>query len=350
MSNKNKSIEKPLLSVLMGKRSRSTPIWYMRQAGRYLPEYRKLRKKAGDFLTLCYSPDLALEASLQPLDRYDLDAVILFSDILVVPHALGRNVTYVEGIGPVLDELHDVGSLQKYEKEKFLRHLKPVFETIKGIVTSVPSSKTIIGFSGAPWTVATYMIEGGSSRDFLKTRSWALNNPSTFQILINLLIECTADYLCAQLEAGADVLQIFDSWAGVLSETELERWSLDPIIKIIERVKRSHPDKPVIVFPRGAGVAYINYVSRDEINCVSLDSSVPLKWVKEVLQPKSVIQGNLDPLLLIRGEQKMFDATERILSTLTEGSLIFNLGHGILPSTPPQNVEALTEFVRDWRH
>ena len=301
---------KPMLSVLKGNLSKRIPVWYMRQAGRYLPEYRELRREAGDFLNLCYSPDLAVKASLQPLNRFDLDAVILFSDILVVPHALGRNVNYIEGEGPILNALQDIRSLPIYEKATFLEKLSPVFETIKGIVINAPRTRTIIGFSGAPWTLATYMVEGGSSRDFAKTKAWAINDPATFQTLIDLLVDSTSDYLSAQLDAGADALQIFDSWAGVLSETELVNWSLKPIMKIIKRVRKAHPDVHIIVFPRGVGVAYIDYAKQDEITCVSLDSTVPLDWAQKMLQPKSVIQGNLDPMFLINGEEKMFEATE----------------------------------------
>ena len=349
MLERNNKVIKPVLSALKGNRNTRVPLWYMRQAGRYLPEYRELRKEAGDFLTLCYSPELAIRASLQPLKRFDLDAAILFSDILVVPHALGRKVRYIEGEGPVLDALLDVSSLPNYDKEKFLFKLEPMFETIEGIVSNVSSTTTVIGFAGAPWTIATYMVEGRSSRDFSKTRAWAINDPTQFKILIDLLVDITADYLIAQLNAGADTLQIFDSWAGVLSETELVKWSLDTIMSILDRVRQAYPDVPVIVFPRGVGVAYLDYARKDEIACVSLDQSVPLKWVKEILQPRSVVQGNLDPMLLVEGKEKMFEEAERILSTLSEGSLIFNLGHGILPNTPTKNVAALTKFVHDWR-
>lgn len=349
MIDGNEAISKPMLSVLRGNKSKQVPVWYMRQAGRYLPEYRELRQKAGDFLTLCYTPELALEASLQPLRRFDLDAVILFSDILVVPHALGRSVQYIEGKGPILDSLKDVRSLPEYERDTFLLKLKPVFETIKGIKANAPRTATIIGFAGAPWTLATYMVEGGSSRDFSRTKAWAIDEPSTFRILIDLLVDATVDYLSAQLDAGADTLQIFDSWAGVLSETELVTWSLGPIMRIVEGVRNKHPDKPIIIFPRGAGVAYVDYARKEDITCVSLDSSVPLNWAKDVLQTQSVIQGNLDPMFLISGEKRMFEETERILSTLSKGPLIFNLGHGILPNTPPENVETLTKFIHDWR-
>ncbi|MDA0229463.1 MAG: uroporphyrinogen decarboxylase [Proteobacteria bacterium] len=340
---------KPLLSALRGVRQTPVPFWYMRQAGRYLPEYRKLRAEAGDFLDLCYSPDLAVEVSLQPLRRYDMDGVILFSDILVVPDALGIGLRYVEGEGPKLDALDQRDPLPVYEREKFLAHLSPVFETLKGINARAPATATVIGFAGAPWTVATYMIEGGSSRDFAKTKTWAFQNPESFQNLINLLVDSTSDYLLAQIYAGADVVQIFDSWAGVLPEIALQRWSLAPILEIVRRVRQKHPDVPVIAFPRGAGVSYAAYAESADISAVSLDSTMPLSWAAAHLQPHAVVQGNLDPLLLVCGGAPLFEEAERILTTLSGKPFVFNLGHGIVPQTPPEHVAALSEFIRGWR-
>ena len=340
---------KPLLSALRGERQTSVPFWYMRQAGRYLPEYRKLRADAGDFLDLCYSPDLAVEVSLQPLRRYDMDGVILFSDILVVPDALGIGLRYVAGEGPQLDALDRRDPLPVYEREKFIAHLSPVFETLRGITVSAPASATVIGFAGAPWTVATYMIEGGSSRDFAKTKSWAFQDPQSFQNLIDLLIESTSDYLSAQIDAGADVVQIFDSWAGVLPELALQRWSLAPILEIVRRVRQKHPDVPVIAFPRGAGISYAAYAESAGISAVSLDSTIPLSWAAAHLQPHAAVQGNLDPLLLVCGGAPLLAEAERILAALSGGPFVFNLGHGIVPQTPPEHVAALSEFIRGWR-
>jgi len=340
---------KPLLSALRGARQTPVPFWYMRQAGRYLPEYRKLRAEAGDFLNLCYSPDLAVEGSLQPLRRYDMDGVILFSDILVVPDALGIGLRYVEGEGPQLDALDRRDPLPVYEREKFLGHLSPVFETLKGITVNAPANATVIGFAGAPWTVATYMIEGGSSRDFAKTKSWAFQNPQSFQNLIDLLIASTSDYLSAQIDAGADVVQIFDSWAGVLPELALQRWSLAPILEIVRRVRQNHPHVPVIAFPRGAGISYAAYAESAGISAVSLDSTIPLSWAAAHLQPHAAVQGNLDPLLLVCGGAPLREEAERILAALSGGPFVFNLGHGIVPQTPPEHVAALSEFIRGWR-
>ena len=339
---------KPLLSALRGERQTPVPFWYMRQAGRYLPEYRKLRAEAGEFLDLCYSPDLATEVSLQPLRRFDMDGVILFSDILVVPAALGIGLRYVEGEGPQLEALSQRDSLPIYSRDKFLAHLSPVFETLGGISAGAPAHATVIGFAGAPWTVATYMIEGGSSRNFAKTKSWAFHDGQSFQCLIDLLIDSTSDYLIAQIDAGADIVQIFDSWAGVLPEVELQRWSLAPIREIIKRIREKHPGVPVIVFPRGAGVSYRSYAASDDISAVSLDSTVPLCWAAESLQPHTVVQGNLDPLLLVCGGAPLLEEAERILSALSRRPFIFNLGHGIVPETPPEHVAVLSEFIRGW--
>ena len=340
---------KNLLAALKGARQSPVPFWYMRQAGRYLPEYRKLRAEAGDFLDLCYSPDLAIEVSLQPLRRYAMDGVILFSDILVVPHALGMGLRYIEGEGPQLDALDRRDVLPRYRREAFLAHLSPVFETLKGITAEAPAGATVIGFAGAPWTVATYMIEGGSSRDFAKCKSWAFQDPENFQLLIDLLIDSTSDYLSAQIDAGAEVVQIFDSWAAALPEMALQRWSLAPILAIAKRIGRKHPGVPMIVFPRGAGVSYKLYAEEPDISAVSLDSTVPLSWAAEHLQPQAVVQGNLDPQLLVCGGAPMLEEAERILAALSGGPLVFNLGHGIVPQTPPEHVAALSEFIRGWR-
>ncbi len=340
---------KPLLSALNGVRQNRVPFWYMRQAGRYLPEYRELRKQAGDFLDLCYSPKLAVEVSLQPLRRYDMDGVILFSDILVVPHALGIGLRYAEGEGPLLEALDRGDSLPQYEPDKFLSKLSPIFETLKGIVTDAPAEATVIGFAGAPWTVATYMVEGGSSRDFAKTKLWAFQDPESFQQLIDLLVDTTSDYLMAQIAAGADTVQIFDSWAGVLPETALRCWSLAPISEIARRVRRKYPDVPIIGFPRGAGIAYSQFAPEADISALSLDSSVPLDWAADTLQPDSALQGNLDPQYLVCGGAKMLEEAERILAALSGGPFVFNLGHGIVPYTPPEHVAALSEFIHSWK-
>ena len=335
--------------MLKGESQKRVPFWYMRQAGRYLPEYRELREQAGNFLDLCFSPEHAVEVSLQPIRRYDMDGIILFSDILVVPHALGIPLRYVEGEGPKLDALEYGNLLPKYEPENFLGKLSPIFETLKGIVTEAENSKTVLGFAGAPWTVATYMVEGGSSKNFSKTKLWAFQDPDNFQQLIDLLVDTTSDYLVAQIAAGADAVQIFDSWAGVLPELALERWSLAPIREIARRVRQKYPDIPIIVFPRGAGIGYVPFAKDSEITALSLDSSLPLKWAAETLQPKTVVQGNLDPQYLVCGGPPMLAEAERILTAFSGGLFVFNLGHGIVPQTPPNNVAALSDFIHSWR-
>ena len=346
---KSEAIIKPLLSALKGERQKRVPFWYMRQAGRYLPEYRELRKQAGDFLDLCYSPHLAVEVSLQPLRRYDMDGVILFSDILVVPHALGIGLRYVEGEGPLLDALDRRDPLPGYAGDEFLAKLSPIFETLRGIVEQAPASATIIGFAGAPWTVATYMIEGGGSRDFAKTKSWAFQDPDSFQRLIDLLVEATVDYLSAQITAGADTVQLFDSWAGVLPAPAMQRWSLAPLGEISRRIGQKHPDVPVIVFPRGAGISYDLFARGADISALSLDSTIPLQWAADTLQSRTALQGNLDPQFLVCGGAAMLEEAENILAALSGGPFVFNLGHGIVPQTPPENVAILSEFIQSWK-
>ncbi len=340
---------KPLLSALTGAPQAPVPFWYMRQAGRYLPEYRKLRAEAGSFLNLCYAPDLAVEVSLQPLRRYAMDGVILFADILLVPHALGVGLGYTEGEGPKLDALDRRDPLPCYEREKFLAHLSPIFETLRGINAAAPATATVIGFAGAPWTVATYMVEGGGSRDFTKSKSWAFEDPESFQKLIDLLIDTTSDYLLAQIDAGADTVQIFDSWAGVLPETALRRWSLAPISEIARRIGQKYPNVPVIAFPRGVGAAYEWFARDANISAVSLDTTVALGWAGEHLQPHAALQGNLDPQFLVCGGAAMLEEAERILTALSGRPFIFNLGYGIVPQTPPENVAALSQFIAAWK-
>ena len=338
-----------MLLALRGERCSPPPFWFMRQAGRYLPEYREVRADAGDFLNLCYSPELAVEVSLQPIRRFAMDGIIFFSDILVVPDALGIGLRYAEGEGPKLDALDRGDSLPRYEKEEFLAHLAPVFATLKGLSASGPPGATLIGFAGAPWTVATYMIEGGSSKDFAKTKAWAFEEPEYFAALIDLLVETTSDYLLAQIAAGAECVQIFDSWAGILPETALHRWSLAPIAEIAKRVREKYPDTPVIAFPRGAGLLYEPFARDSNISAVSLDSTVPLAWAAEVLQPHAVLQGNLDPLYLVSGGVAMRAEAERILTALRGGPFVFNLGHGIVPQTPAEHVGELAELIRGWK-
>lgn len=336
---------KPFLRALSGETVTPPPFWLMRQAGRYLPEYRETRKEAGGFLDLCYNPDFAVEVTLQPLRRYGFDAAILFSDILVVPDALGRSVRFVAGEGPVLEPMRpeDVDAL---DVSAIRRHLAPVLETVKRLSVEIPKTTALIGFCGAPWTVATYMIEGGSSKDYARTKEWAYRTPDVFQKLIDTLVAASSDYLIAQCEQGAEAVQIFDSWAGVLPEAEFRRWVLDPIRRIAAAVKDAHPQVKVIGFPRGVGVLYEEFAREAGCDGVSLDTTVPLAWAAEKVQPLACVQGNLDPIALVAGGSHLDAAIDRILTTLGKGPFVFNLGHGIVPHTPPENVLRLAERIR----
>ncbi len=343
------SQEKPLIRALGGHAEKRPPFWYMRQAGRYLPEYRSLREKAPNFLTFCYTPDLAVEATLQPLRRFRMDAAILFSDILVIPDALGQAVSFREGEGPVLEPIREPRELARLNGGRVLDHLEPVCATVRGVSRALPDGVALIGFAGAPWTVATYMVEGRSGADFALVKRWSEDDPEGFGRLIDLLVEATGDYLLAQIEAGAEAIQMFDSWAGVLSPQGFERWVIEPTSRLVSRIKQRFPQTPVIGFPRGAGKLYERYVLNTGVDAVGLDSDVPVDFAAKVLQAHVAVQGNLNPALLTKGEREMEDAATRILSCLSKGPFVFNLGHGITPATPPEHVARLSELVRNWR-
>ncbi len=321
----------------------------MRQAGRYLPEYRATRARARDFLEFCFTPELALEATLQPVRRFGLDAAILFADILVVPHALGQTVWFEEGSGPRLAPIRDVGKVARLSLESLSEGLAPVYETLRQLRGELPQETALIGFAGAPWTVASYMVEGGTSRDFAVAKSWAYQAPQEFAQLIDLLVESTSRYLMAQAGAGAEVLQLFDSWAGVWPESGLRRWCLEPTMEIVRRVKAVHPQVPVVLFPRGAGASYEAFAEEAGAQGLSLDPTVPLAWAREHLQDKVAVQGNLDPVLLVTGGAMLEEGIDEILETLGRGPFVFNLGHGIMPETPLEHVETLISQVRAWR-
>jgi uroporphyrinogen decarboxylase len=340
---------KSLLETLHGRKTERMPIWLMRQAGRYLPEYRALRAKAKNFLDFCYSPDLAVEATLQPIRRYDLDAAILFSDILVVPHGLGQKVWFEEGVGPLLDPIAGTDELKRFETARMIEALAPVYETLRRLKKELPEDRTLIGFAGAPWTLASYMIEGGSSRDFAKAKLWAYGRPESFQKLTDLLVDAVATHLEAQVAAGAEALQIFDSWAGALDTTAMRRWSLEPIQAIVTRLKRTVPHVPVIVFPRGVATGYREFAEAGIGHAISLDQHVDPVWARDAVQSKTVVQGNLDPRWLVIGGDGMRQAIQRILDALGQGPLVFNLGHGCVPETPPEHVAELIETVRSYR-
>lgn len=325
------------------------PLWLMRQAGRYLPEYRELRRRAGSFLELCYNPALAAEVTLQPITRFGMDAAILFSDILVIPDALGAEVSFVEGEGPRITPLRNTADIDALRLDRIEDHLAPVYETVERVAGELPEAAALIGFAGAPWTVATYMIEGGSSRDFAAARGWAIRDPASFQRLIDILVAATVEYLVAQLRHGAEALQVFDSWAGILPESEFRRWSITPMKSIVEGVRAAYPDAPIIGFPRGAGVMMRDYVTETGVDGVSIDSAMPAKWAALTLQPLCAVQGNFDPFCLLAGGERMIEETIAILEALAGGPFIFNLGHGVVPATPPEHVARLVETVRGWR-
>ena len=341
------SLKKRFLRALAGEKLVSPPIWLMRQAGRYLPEYRELREKAGGFLDLCYTPDLAVELTLQPIRRYGFDAAILFSDILVVPDALGQKVWFEEGAGPRLTALEAPADLSRLSLSGFLDHLAPVYETVRRLAHSLPAETSLIGFAGAPWTVASYMVAGQGSPDQAAARLWAYQAPDSFQRLIDLLVEATVRHLSAQAAAGAEVLQLFDSWAGSLPETEFRRWVLEPTVRIVAALRQAYPAVPVIGFPRQAGPLYEVYARETGVQAVSLDTSLPLEWARDHVQDKVCVQGNLDPLVLVAGGDALKAAVARLLDVLGGGPFVFNLGHGIVPQTPPEHVATLVGLVRE---
>lgn len=341
--------EKTLLRALRGEAVKSPPLWLMRQAGRYLPEYREMRASVGDFLELCYTPKKAAEVTLQPIRRFGFDAAILFADILLLPHALGQPLAFKEEEGPKLEAIRDIDGVKSLNLEQIDRHLGPVYETVERLRKELPEETVLIGFAGAPWTVATYMVEGGSSRDFVNVKSWAFSQPDGFDSLIDLLVNGTVRYLAGQVRAGAEVIQLFDTWAGVLPEGEFRRFVIAPTKRIVEGIRAIAPDVPVIGFPRGAGVLIEAYAKETRVDAVGLDSSVPLAWAAAQLQPFCAVQGNLDPVLLLSGGKPMEQAAHQILDAFAGGAFIFNLGHGILPETPPEHVADLVRCVRSWR-
>jgi uroporphyrinogen decarboxylase len=336
-----------VVKVLKGETAFPPPVWMMRQAGRYLPEYRLTRQRAGSFLDLCYDPDLAVEVTLQPIRRFGFDAAILFSDILVVPHALGRDLRFEEGQGPLMTPIRP-DEIDRLDGEGFHVNLSAVYETVGRLRAELPDATTLIGFCGAPWTLATYMIAGRGTPDQVPARLFAYRHPDAFERLVGLLAEFSGEYLVRQIEAGADAVQIFDSWAGVLDEDCFERFCVKPVARIVERARQSFPDVPIIGFPRGAGSLYDGYRAKTGVTTLGLDWSVPLSQAHR-LQTNGAVQGNLDPLRLVAGGAALDEGVDRILEVLGGGPLVFNLGHGITPETPLENVERMVTRVREAR-
>lgn len=340
---------KPLLRTLAGETPTPPPVWLMRQAGRYLPEYRRIRAKVRDFLELCFTPELATEVTLQPIRRYGFDAAILFSDILVIPHALGQAVRFAEGEGPKLEAVRDIRDLKQLSIDHVRSDASPlaaVYEAVTAIRDALPEATALIGFAGAPWTVACYMVEGGTSREFHVVKQWAMGNPGGFAELINLITDATIIHLEKQIAAGAEVIQLFDSHAGVLPDGAYERWVIEPNAKIVSALRAKHPAVPIIGFPRGSGTRYEAFVRATRVTAVSVDSAVPASWAAERLQPHTVVQGNLDPVYLLTGGPAMHEAARSILDQLGRGPMIFNLGHGVIKETPPDHVTDLLACIR----
>ncbi|HEX4172146.1 MAG TPA: uroporphyrinogen decarboxylase [Acetobacteraceae bacterium] len=344
------SSAKPLLRALAGNPVWPPPIWLMRQAGRYLPEYRAVRSRAGDFISLCMTPELAAEVTLQPIRRYRFDGAILFSDILLIPWALGQGLDYREGEGPVLPPLRSAGDVRSLRPARLASAIAPILEAVRRVRHVLAhegfAECSLIGFAGAPFTVACYMVEGSGSRDFAATRTMAYADPELFGNLIGLLTESTVTYLSAQIEAGAEAVMLFDTWAGILPPALFRRYVIEPARTIVESLRQRHPSVPVIGFPRLAGMLIDDYVRVTGIDGVGLDSSMDLRLAGRVIPQRTAIQGNLDPFALVAGGPGLRDETASILSAMRTRPFVFNLGHGIVPQTPPEHVARLVEQVR----
>ena len=340
-------VTRRFLEVFNDSALKPPPIWLMRQAGRYLPEYREVRSKAGGFLDLCYSPSLAAEVTLQPIRRYGFDAAILFADILIVPDALGQEVRFVEGEGPRLDPIQDVAGLSRLDQSKVKPKFSTICETVSRLRQDLPGETALIGFAGAPWTVATYMVDGKGTKDQAGTRLWAYRDPDAFGQLIETLVQASIEYLDGQIQAGADAIQVFDSWAGNLAPDEFSKWVIEPTRKIVSALKERHPALPIIGFPRGASALLKQYVDQTGVDGVSCDTATPMMFARNCLgASKTVLQGNLDPLLLVAGGDRLLSATDQILDDMDGAPFIFNLGHGIVPQTPPEHVAVLVDHIR----
>ncbi|MDW4497269.1 uroporphyrinogen decarboxylase [Sulfitobacter sp. D35] len=339
---------KTLLRALGGETLATPPIWMMRQAGRYLPEYRATREKAGDFLSLCYTPDLAAEVTLQPIRRYGFDAAILFADILLVPQALGAELWFVTGEGPRLStvtEQRDFDALRPAGEVH--ETLSPVYETLRILARELPDTVTLIGFAGAPWTVATYMIAGRGTPDQGPAHALKDGNCVLFEALLERITAATIEYLSAQIEAGAEVVKLFDSWAGSLNDEDFQKYALAPAREITAALKKRHPGIPVIGFPRGADTRYAGFAQATGVDCVALDNAVDADWAAGHVQTDGCVQGNLAPEHLVTGGQALVDETRRIVAAFSGGPHIFNLGHGITPDADPDNVARMIDAVRD---
>lgn len=334
------------LRTLKGSVEAIPPIWLMRQAGRYLPEYRAIRDKAGSFLDLCYNPELAAEVTLQPIRRFDFDAAILFADILLIPHALGQNLSFVAGEGPRLDPVVKPADLEAFRARNIHATLDPVYETVRRVRAGLAPEKALIGFAGAPWTVATYMLAGGPQKDPAGLRALWYDEPEFAAALIDLITDATIDYLIAQIDAGADAVQLFDTWAGGLPEAILEKASIEPLTTIADAVKAARPGTPVILFPKGVGGALGRYAAIEGCDGVGIDFATPWAFARRMAEGRAAVQGGLDPLLMVAGGAAMEDAARALIDAFRGSPYIFNLGHGITPEASPDHVAQLVARVR----
>ena len=339
---------KTILRALAGETLPTPPIWMMRQAGRYLPEYKATRAQAGDFLSLCYNPDLATEVTLQPIRRYGFDAAILFADILLIPQALGADLWFVTGEGPRLSTISSKADLDKLGPVSDIHEtLNPIYQTVRNLSGALPSETTLIGFAGAPWTVATYMIAGRGTPDQGPAHRLMNEQPEVFDALMDKITEATIDYLLMQIEAGAEVVKIFDSWAGSLPSAAFQKYSLEPARRITAALKAKYPNTPIIGFPREAGDGYIGFAKATGVDCVALDNSVTPGWAVKNVQVDGCVQGNLKSSHMVTGGQALVDETRAIVKAFSGGPHIFNLGHGITPDADPDNVQRMIDAVRD---
>jgi len=339
--------DKLIMRALSGEVLPTPPAWMMRQAGRYLPEYKATRAKAGDFLSLCYNPDLATEVSLQPIRRFGFDAAILFADILLVPQALGADLWFVTGEGPRLSTITTPAEFGKLAPAADIHEtLSPIYQTVRNLREMLPRETTLIGFAGAPWTVATYMIAGRGTPDQGPAHALMASDIATFEALLDRITQATILYLSAQIEAGAEVVKLFDSWAGSLKGAAFRKYSLEPTKQIVSALKAKHPNTPVIAFPREAGDNYIGFAKATGADCVALDNSVALDWAASNVQSDGCVQGNLAPHHMVTGGQDLVDATKRVVDAFSQGPHIFNLGHGITPDADPAHVELMLKTVR----
>jgi uroporphyrinogen decarboxylase len=339
-----------LIQALNGTVTPRVPFWFMRQAGRYLPEYKAVRATTSGFLDLCFTPEKAAEVTLQPLRRFDMDAAILFSDILVIPYGLGVDIRFVEGEGPRVGLTNNQAAIEALDLSTVREKLQPVAETVKLVRKNLPEGAALIGFAGAPWTVACYMLQGKSGKEFEVARLFALAEPVLMKQLIDTLVTATADYLSMQIEAGAQAIQIFDSWAGLLTPNQFETWVTEPTVRLVKLMREKYPHIPIIGFAKGAGTSLSHYAKKTQVHCIGVDQHTPMDYaIAARAHEKQAVQGNLDPLLIASNKDEAVRETKSILETMKTTPSVFNLGHGFIPSTPIENVAAVAQTVKAWQ-